>query len=427
MSTKKILYVEDNDDNIYMLKPRLERKGYEVMIAGDGKEGIYLANNKNPDLILMDLQLPVLDGWEATKHLKKDPNTQHIPIIALSALALEEDQIRAIDAGCDDFESKPVDFDSLITKIHSFLPDESEPVIENKVMVDDQTKILIVDDNDNNRYTLSEYLKREGYTNLVTAENGKIALDKLNDNDFDLVLLDLKMPEMDGIEALRNIKSDDNLRHIPVIMISSADEIENVTQCIEIGAEGYIPKPFNSMILRARINASLNKKRLHAQDYLENVEEGKKQADQLRMANELKATKCARTYFRICLFIPLIVPLPFLLFKGDEGLSTIFIGSLVFAMPPYFLLIVLPIIFLLGKMTEKQIIFGTIFFPIFFPLVFGMFWLIAPHFISSVSSISISLTDHTQWIFTTIVIPASYSILFLSGYIIRRKLITWDK
>jgi two-component system, cell cycle response regulator DivK len=145
MPAKKILYVEDNDDNVYMLKPRLERKGYEVLIAGDGKEGIYLANNKNPDLILMDLQLPVLDGWEATRHLKKDPNTKHIPIIALSALALEEDRNRAIDAGCDDFDSKPVDFDSLMKKIYSLLPDESEQVIENKVAVEDLSKILIVD------------------------------------------------------------------------------------------------------------------------------------------------------------------------------------------------------------------------------------------------------------------------------------------
>ena len=126
MSKQKILYVEDNDDNVYMLKPRLERKGYEVLIAVDGKEGVYLAKNRNPDLILMDLDLPVLDGWEASKQIKKDTNTKHIPIIALSARVMEEDRIRAIDAGCDGFDSKPIDFDSLMKKIHSFLPDEAE-------------------------------------------------------------------------------------------------------------------------------------------------------------------------------------------------------------------------------------------------------------------------------------------------------------
>ncbi len=126
MSKKKILYVEDNDDNVYMLKPRLERKGYEVLIAVDGKEGVYLANNSSPDLILMDLDLPILNGWEASKQLKNDSNTKHIPIIALSARAMAEDRNKAMDAGCDDFDSKPVDFNSLIQKIRSFLPDEAE-------------------------------------------------------------------------------------------------------------------------------------------------------------------------------------------------------------------------------------------------------------------------------------------------------------
>jgi CheY-like chemotaxis protein len=126
MSKKKILYVEDNDDNVYMLKPRLERKGYEVLIAVDGKEGVYLANNSSPDLILMDLDLPILNGWEASKQLKNDSNTKHIPIIALSARAMAEDRNKAMDAGCDDFDSKPVDFNSLIEKIRSFLPDEAE-------------------------------------------------------------------------------------------------------------------------------------------------------------------------------------------------------------------------------------------------------------------------------------------------------------
>jgi CheY-like chemotaxis protein len=420
---KTILYVEDNDDNIYMLKPRLERKGYEVLIAKDGKEGIEIATNRSPDLILMDLELPVLNGWEASKHLKKDPNTKHIPIIALTARAMEEERSRAIDAGCDDFDTKPVDFKSLITKIHSFLPDESKTVDEGKVVVEDQRKILIVDDNDDNRYTLSEYLKREGFTNLATAENGQIALDKLKDTDFDLVLLDLQMPVMDGIETLRGRKSDDNLNHIPVIMISAAEEIENVTQCIEIGAEGYLPKPFNPKLLRARINASLKRKKLHEDNYIKNVEEGKKHADQHRIADELKATKYARIYFRICLFFPIVVPLPFLLLKGDEGLSTLFIGSLVFGMPPYILLFLLPLLFLFGKMTEKQIVIGVIFFPLIYPIVFGLFWFIVPYFISPITSVSIKLTGITEWVFITIVIPASYSILFLSGYIIRKLIL----
>ena len=128
-----------------------------------------------------------------------------------------------------------------------------------------------------------------------------------------------------------------------------------------------------------------------------------------------------QTYFRICLFVPLIVPLPFLLFRGDEGLSALFMGSLVFGMPPYVLAFLLPFIFLFGKMTEKQIIIGVIFFPILYPLIFGLFWSIAPNLINT--SVKITLSNPSQWIFTAVVIPAAYSVIFLSGYIIRKLIL----
>ncbi len=128
----------------------------------------------------------------------------------------------------------------------------------------------------------------------------------------------------------------------------------------------------------------------------------------------------AKTYFRFCLFVPLLVPLPFFLFKGDGGLSALFVGSLIFGIPPYILVYLLPLVFLIEKMTERQMVIGTIFFPILFPLVFGLFWVIVPQFISSVT---IKLTGTTEWVFIAIVLPASYSMLFLSGNIIRKLII----
>jgi len=124
-----------------------------------------------------------------------------------------------------------------------------------------------------------------------------------------------------------------------------------------------------------------------------------------------------QTYFRICLFVPLIVPIPFLLFKADEGLSSLIIGSLVFGMPPYILFILLPFIFLFGKMSEKQIIIGIIFFPFVYPLIFGLFWSIVPNFINTVK---ITLSNPSQWIFTTVVFTAAYSMIIISGYILRK-------
>jgi CheY-like chemotaxis protein len=113
----KILYVEDNEDNIYMLKNRLGRKGFNVLIAMDGAQGVAMAASEQPELILMDLSLPVLDGWEATRQIKAAEKTRHIPIIALSAHAMTGDREKALAAGCDDFDTKPVEFDRLIEKI----------------------------------------------------------------------------------------------------------------------------------------------------------------------------------------------------------------------------------------------------------------------------------------------------------------------
>jgi two-component system cell cycle response regulator DivK len=119
----KILYVEDNEDNIYMLRSRLTRAGFTVVIATDGEQGVAVAASEKPDLVLMDLSLPVLDGWEATRRIKAAPETSRIPIIALSAHAMPGDAERALAAGCDDFDTKPVELPRLLAKILALKPD----------------------------------------------------------------------------------------------------------------------------------------------------------------------------------------------------------------------------------------------------------------------------------------------------------------
>lgn len=118
----KLLYLEDNEDNLYMLVLRFDvLGGYEILSAPDGATGIALANSEQPDLILMDLNLPVVDGWEATRQLKADPETRDIPIIALTAHAMAGDREKALAAGCDEFDTKPVEFDRLLGKIERVL------------------------------------------------------------------------------------------------------------------------------------------------------------------------------------------------------------------------------------------------------------------------------------------------------------------
>lgn len=117
----KILLVEDNEMNRDMLSRRLERRGMEVIVAVDGQEGVDRAIAEAPDVILMDMSLPVLDGWTATRHLKGNPATQHIPVIALTAHAMSGDQQKCMEAGCDDYDTKPIDFKRLLGKINALL------------------------------------------------------------------------------------------------------------------------------------------------------------------------------------------------------------------------------------------------------------------------------------------------------------------
>ena len=119
----KILYVEDNDDNIYVLENRLKRLGFNVIVARDGAQGVSMASAEQPDLVLMDLSLPVLDGWEATRMIKTAPSTRRIPVIALSANAMTGDREKALAAGCDDFDTKPLDMSRLLGKIRALASD----------------------------------------------------------------------------------------------------------------------------------------------------------------------------------------------------------------------------------------------------------------------------------------------------------------
>ena len=121
---RKILLVEDNEMNYDMLSRRLKRRDYEVVIATDGGQGVEMAKSETPDLILMDMSLPVLDGWEATRQVKADEATKDCPVIALTSHAMDGDREKALEAGCDDYDTKPVDLKRLLGKIEALLGSE---------------------------------------------------------------------------------------------------------------------------------------------------------------------------------------------------------------------------------------------------------------------------------------------------------------
>jgi PAS domain S-box-containing protein len=447
----KVLLVEDNENNRDMLSRRLQRRGYQVIFAVNGAEGVSKTLSEKPDLVLMDMNLPVLDGWEATRQLKANPQTQDIPVIALTADAMAGDKEKALQAGCDDYDTKPIDLPRLLEKMEKLLeksrfsvaktsslpqdsriqrallshlryelctpmnaiigysemlldelksqsnsdlfkdlqkiqgcgnqllalanaildpahlelnksdknldsfsstlrlelltplstvigysemlveeaPTELIPDLERihtaaqrllsmvndivnlaeeqlKVIDENQLNatdlmlstltatmllqsaastirtltetspceqfaqggtLLVVDDNETNCDLLSRQLERQGYT-VATATSGQQALSMLTAQPYDLILLDIIMPRMSGLEVLQKLKSHEELRHIPVIMISALEEIDSVVWCVEMGADDYLSKPFKPVLLRAKITACLEKKRLREQQAL---------------------------------------------------------------------------------------------------------------------------------------------------------------
>jgi CheY-like chemotaxis protein len=144
----------------------------------------------------------------------------------------------------------------------------------------ENAKILVADDSEDNRLILERRLKQDGYKNIVMADGGQSALESMQKTDFDLILLDYMMPDVSGLDVLKKIKGDPNLRHIPIIMVTALDEIEKVADCILSGADDFITKPFNATLLKARVSASLEKKRLRdiEADYLRRVEAEKKKS-----------------------------------------------------------------------------------------------------------------------------------------------------
>jgi CheY-like chemotaxis protein len=320
----RILLVEDEQVNRELFRRRLAARGFDVLPAESGERAVELAKAERPDLVLMDLGLPGIDGWEATRQLKADPATGAIPVIALSAHATPEARQKAAAAGCLEFETKPVQWDALIGKMNAALaarpappplpaddvdifsagpptlagdlpaappgpatadlghapvlpppaqpptlirqpvrpqPDPEEP----DLAALQKKRILVVEDNDPNRVMLCRRLQKDGYV-TVEARDGREALERVLEYRFDLILLDINLPELDGMQVLRTLKADPDLSVIPVIMISAVDEMATVVKCIETGAEDYLPKPYDPVLLQARINACLDKRRLRDQE-----------------------------------------------------------------------------------------------------------------------------------------------------------------
>lgn len=253
MQTKTILLVEDNELNLKLFRSLLKMDNYSVIEARNAEIGMDLAKKHHPDLILMDIQLPGLDGLAATRMLKQDMNLRDIPIVALTSYAMEGDQEKAIAAGCKGYITKPIDTRSFLDTVAGFVRFTRTQTKSRK------KKILIVDDDHLNVKLLVTMFTGSDYE-ILKAYDGEDALDVIGRENPDLILLDIMMPKIDGYRVLEILKSSSNTHDVPVIMITALDSVEEKVRGLEAGADEFLNKPVNKPELLARVKSLLRMK-----------------------------------------------------------------------------------------------------------------------------------------------------------------------
>lgn len=248
-----ILVVDDDMLNLKVVCKRLEREGYTVAASDTGKRALELLEHETYDLVLLDIEMPGMDGYQVLERIKANDLTKNTPVIMVTATDNENSIMKCLEAGASDYMIKPFNMSLAANRIQSCLIAQSVTGVLDETHTKARPgKILVVDDDEGNRKILSKRLERNQHT-VETAENGSVGLEKLEAGDFDLVLLDISMPVMGGEEMLKKIKLDRRLSKLPVIIISTDDDTDNMLRFLDLGATEFIAKPFNAASLNNRI------------------------------------------------------------------------------------------------------------------------------------------------------------------------------
>lgn len=258
---QRILLVEDNEMNRDLISRRLKRRGYAVLIATDGVDGVETATREKPDLILMDIALPLIDGYEATRLIKANADTRHTPVIGLSAHAMSGDADRALDAGCDDYDTKPIEWPRLLGKIQTLL-ERAEAHRAESVAADagaDQApgsgiRLLVLGEATMRTEMLAGRLSAMGH-GVDTVGDVDAAFQKLAPQPHDAVFLDVAIEGLDGASALEALKAQ--LPDRPIFIFSTLESAADASLCLERGAAECVVQPFRTEELRHRLDTHL--------------------------------------------------------------------------------------------------------------------------------------------------------------------------
>jgi len=277
----RILVVDDVPANIRLLEAKLSAEYFEVLTANDGPSALTAASGKAPDLILLDVMMPGMDGFEVCTKLKADPTTRHIPVVMVTALSETSDRVRGLDAGADDFLSKPVNDIALFARVRS--------LTRLKVMMDELRlrhggsagieasdedifgsegnqpgRILLVESQDALATTVADNLGKAGHT-VERAASGDEAWTKLNDTAPDLIIVNLRLGKDDGLRLCSQFRNKEETRHVPILLIINADDLQELAKGLDLGVTDYLIRPFDHNELLARARTQIRRRRYHDQ------------------------------------------------------------------------------------------------------------------------------------------------------------------
>jgi two-component system, cell cycle response regulator len=273
--TARILVVDDVAANIRLMEARLQAEYFDVRTALSGRAALEMAAAERVDLVLLDVMMPDMTGYEVCAALKADPRTAHVPVIMVTTLDQVQDRVRGLECGADDFLTKPVSDVALVTRVKSLVRlkmvadelllrssalqtvgfDSTEIFAEH---AEHGSRILVIDDRENSTSRIRQALADRFHVE-VTSEPAE-AVDLTGNRDFDLLIVSLSLQNGDGLRLCSQIKSQDRVRHTPVLLVTDPDETAKLMRALEIGINDYIIRPIDGNELRARVRTQLRRK-----------------------------------------------------------------------------------------------------------------------------------------------------------------------
>lgn len=274
----RVLVVDDILPNVKLLEAKLSCEYYEVITATSGLEALEKVENENPDIVLLDIMMPGMDGFEVCRRIKANPEKAHIPVVMVTALTDVQDKVRGLEAGADDFLSKPINDVALMARVRSLarlkMAIDEWKLRENSAnqfgVVSEQSnimnepvegaRILLVEDKDYEREKISKSLSTD-MNIVIGVENGMKAMELVATQDFDILMVSLNLKDEDGLRLCSHLRSNEKTRSLPIVMIAGEEDIERVAHGLEIGAHDYIMRPLDKNELLARVRTQIRRKR----------------------------------------------------------------------------------------------------------------------------------------------------------------------